>query len=333
MTDPTSAVPTTHPPRPSGPATLSLLMGVASIVVPILAGVPALLLGYRSLYAINASEGQLTGRRLALGGIILGGLTTLVAVFGFVLLIYINVSQKAWRIECANNLRAIGNAVAQYQKLDPQKAFPPGTIPNPGLPPDERLSWVPFLLPHLGLPADSPAAERKRATTAPWQGIAAQINSAAGWNDPANRTARDTVLRPFLCPGHPNFDPSAQPGSTHYVGIAGLGSGAAELSKDDPRAGFFGYDRVITDKDVTAGSSHTLLALETDWENGPWLAGGFPTVRIVPEDAEPLIGESRPFGGTHRGGMNALYIDGSVRFESDSIEPSILRNLARLHRE
>jgi prepilin-type processing-associated H-X9-DG protein len=118
---------------------------------------------------------------------------------------------------------------------------------------------------------------------------------------------------------------------TTYLGLSGIDPRAVNLDKKDSRAGFFGYERRITRDDLLAGSSYTLICLETEQDNGPWPAGGPPTVRGLAPDEEHYLGPGRPFGGLHRGGANTLWADASVRFLSNSVPAADLRIQATLH--
>ena len=122
---------------------------------------------------------------------------------------------------------------------------------------------------------------------------------------------------------------------------------AASLPADDPRAGFFGYDRRLTRKQLqethgegktgrgedplARGESRTLAVIETASAIGPWAAGGFPTVRGLDPAQRPYTGRGRPFGGLHRGGFHVLFADGAVWFLRDSIDPEKLEALVPIN--
>ena len=76
--------------------------------------------------------------------------------------------------------------------------------------------------------------------------------------------------------------------------------------------------------------STTLMAIETTVENGPWMAGGPPTVRGLNQAEQPYLGKGRQFGGSHRGGCMAVFADGSVRLIKDSIKPSTFEALVTI---
>jgi hypothetical protein len=307
------------PSRFSFLALASALFGLLFVTGPI-----ALFLGWAAIRAINMSDGQLRGRPLAVFGLVTGAIGVVVLSLG-TLAITLNAGRaQGQRAECENNLRQIAIAVNVYADNSGHK-FPRAVLPLTGPPPEDHLSWLAGILPYL---------EERQGQKSRWQPLASRLDLDRTWNDPVNLPVVRTNVPRFLCPGHPRYDPLANPALTHYVGITGLGDDAATLPADDPRAGFFGYDRVIRQEDIKPGTANTLMATETTMDNGPWAAGGRPTVRGIDPELTVYIGPGRPFGGCHREGrhnlLTAAYVDGSVRFLTDSIDPIIFRNSARI---
>jgi prepilin-type processing-associated H-X9-DG protein len=306
-------------PRLSRAALASFVLGLASLFLLLLAGLPALALGLRGLRDVHASDGRLRGRRLAAAGMLLGGLGCLATLAGLAVGVVAHLTVRSQRLECANNLRRIGLAANKYADAH-QEALPRGTLPGPQ-PPEKCLSWLAALLPYLG---EQPTAHQR------YLGLSAKLDPKQPWDAPANAEALDTPLSVFLCRAHPHFEPRPHPGLTHYVGLTGVGPDAARLPTDSPRAGVFGYDRVVRRQDVTAGISFTMLATETAVDNGPWLAGGRPTLRELAPDETHYIGPGRPFGGLHPGGANVLWVDASVRWVGEGVSPEDFRAQATL---
>jgi prepilin-type processing-associated H-X9-DG protein len=350
-------------PQISGMALAGLLFGLLAPFTFVTAPF-ALYFSYRGLYAVNASAGQLAGRRAALAGLFLGGLGLLMAVIGTFALIVAKLQTTDNLVDCKNNLRVVGVAVNQYRETH-EGVFPRAVVPLEGHPPEKRASWLAAVLPFIEVKPNHPSE---------WAALASRLNLEKPWDDPANREALTFHVPYYQCPGNPAFDPHNHPGLTTYPGVAGVGEDAASLPKDDPRAGFFGYNRNVTLTDVLVksddkrleGSSHKMMVVETTWQNGNWIAGGPPTVRGVPFDPaflnrqgatlvgllagpegefgarigavlqaprpeEPaLIGPGRPFGGCHEGGLNVLWADGSVRWVNQDIDPRIFRLQATL---
>jgi prepilin-type processing-associated H-X9-DG protein len=356
-----SQTPTTDKPRLSGQALAGLLLGLASITL--VAAPLALYFGFRGLYAVNASDGRLLGRRMAIIGMALGAVGTVVLVVGSVSLLLIKMRSVSERVECENNLRVVGLAVLQYHENN--KVFPRAVVPPEGEAPEKRASWHAAVLPYL---------DAGTGGTTKWQTLAGRLDLTKPWDDSANSVALTTYVPFYQCPGDPAFDPRGRPGVTNYVGVAGVGDEAAALPPGNPCAGFFGYDRTLTladlkplvdeDKTKAVGTGYKMMVIETRAHVGPWIAGGPPSVRsvgfdptflneqgatvvgmagqpagafaaagalLVPRPPEPpLIGPGRPFGGLHLGGMNVLWVDGSVRFVSDSFPPRTFRQQASL---
>lgn len=343
--------------RLSGLALASLILGIAGLFTLVTAPL-AVYFGYRGLYAVNTSDGRLRGRGAAVAGMILGGLVTLIVLFGVFALTINRLHADSALAECTNHLRIDGLAVYQYEE-NHANVFPRAVVPLKGQPPPMHASWLAAILPFL---------ETKPNTETKWQRLAGKLDLTKPWDDPANQVALKTFVPYYQCPAYPNYDPAHNPGITTYVGVAGIGEDAAYLPRESVRAGFFGYSRELTLDDLrtTVGTSNKMMVLETTQHIGPWIAGGQPTVRgvgfdptflteqgttivgllaspgstygvplmaalQVPRPEEPsLIGPGRPFGGLHRGGVNVLWVDGSVRFVSDTIKPRTFRMQATL---
>jgi prepilin-type processing-associated H-X9-DG protein len=321
---------TSTPARTSVKAVAAFVLGLLSVAALLFTGLPALVVGWLALRQINGSDGRLRGRRLAIAGMVLGGAGTLVGVVGVVSLVLLNMREAADRLACQNNLRRIGQGVFAYE--DKHREFPPAVLPGSDLPVGQRLSWLAGILPYLEPPPPAlPAPGTARRPSKP-QVTAEHLHPDLAWDDPKNRPAVDTVLAEYLCPDALGQLGAATPGRTSYVGMAGVGPDSAALPAGDPHAGFFGYERRLTRKELEAGrgASQTLLALETARDNGPWAQGGPATVRGLDPAERPYAGPGRPFGGLHPGGFNALFADGGVEFKRDSISSEHLETLAAL---
>jgi prepilin-type processing-associated H-X9-DG protein len=320
------------PSRTSAKAVASFVLGLLSVAALLLlaTGLPALVIGWLALRQINSSDAQLRGRRLAIAGMLLGAAGTLLTVVGVVALVLYHMRETADRLACQDNLRRIGQGVFAYEEK--HREFPPAVLGGPNLPVEQRLSWLAGILPHLEAPPPAlPTRETARRLSKP-QATAEHLHYDQAWAAAVNRPAVDTVLREFLCPDQIGQLGATTPGRTSYVGMGGVGPDAAALPAGDPRAGFFGYERRLTRKELEAGrgASLTLLALETAGDNGPWAQGGPATVRGLDPNDRPYAGPGRPFGGLHPGGFNALFADGSVEFKRDSISSEHLETLAVL---
>ena len=118
-------------------------------------------------------------------------------------------------------------------------------------------------------------------------------------------------------------------GATHYVGIAGIGKDAATLPVTDKRAGAFGYNRKLRFRDIKDGASNTIGVAEASKGYGSWGAGGKPTIRSLTK--KPYINGPDGIGSPFPGGMNAMILDGSVRFISENIDPTVMEALVTIN--
>jgi prepilin-type processing-associated H-X9-DG protein len=313
-------------------AWVSLVLGVLALPTCGATAPLALLLGYFALRRVNLSDGRLAGSRPARAGMILGALGIVFFLVGlFVVGLYRLRGQSELTV-CTNNLRRIGQAVNLYYDAADPAHFPPGTIGAPELDPAQRLSWMVAILPYMEV-EPTPGAALAKGSPAFHKGEALyeRFDLKKGWQDDPNRQAMSGPLSWFVCPASAYHPAPGEPALTQYVGLGGLGTDAPTLPKTDPRAGFFGYDRVINRDDVTRGLTETMMVTERAGAIGPWAAGGPATVTGVNPHDQPYV--PRQFGGLHPGGANTLFSDGHAAFISDRAAPQVWENQSRINVE
>jgi prepilin-type processing-associated H-X9-DG protein len=242
---------------------------------------------------------------------------------GLVLSAIAKVRTAALTTQCQNNLKQIALALHNYEGS--YGHFPSGTVPNADLPPDRRFSWVtvvypPFMEGGVKLLLDWASPWDEEGNCPPRQSVA--VNKDTG----ERREEFVGEVRSLLCPANPSRNGPGLPCPTHYLGIAGVGEDAAELPLSDPRAGFFGYDRRLTQADLKDGAATTLMLAEAV-DGGPWSAGGPATVRGLAADGRPNLGQGGRFASLHRA-TNVAFADGSVRPLTSAVSPKVLEALA-----
>ncbi|MCA9057236.1 MAG: DUF1559 domain-containing protein, partial [Planctomycetaceae bacterium] len=213
--------------------------------------------------------------------------------------------EAARRTQSRNNLKQLGLAMHNYH--DVYRTFPRGTVENDDLEVDERLSFVYSLLPFVEQAA-----------------MYDQIDAESGWQSDANAPYRDMTIPVFQNPSQRRG--GASPSSMDYVGIAGIGPDAAELENHDPKAGIFGYDRSTGIRDITDGTSNTLMIGDSSRPNLSWMAGGRETIRGFSQS--PYLNGPDEIGSPHAGIVQFLFADGSVRAISVNIDEQVLEGLA-----
>jgi prepilin-type processing-associated H-X9-DG protein len=248
--------------------------------------------------------------RAALRGVLWGsGLLVLVA--GIFLPAFHLVQGAGRRMLCQHHLQQIGYALQSHH--DDKGTYPAGAVPNAAFPVEKRLSWIVAILPYTEQGAVSKVIDRDLP-----------------WDAEVNRPAVSIPLPWMVDMGNPSKAAPNTPALAHYIGIAGIGVDAPLLPVGHPKAGFFGYERTVTMKDIKDGTSNTITVTETTSANGPWAAGGPSTVRGLDPNDQPYIGWKRQFGGFHRHGTNVLFVDGSVQFLQESIRPQVFEALATI---
>ncbi|MBD3674251.1 MAG: DUF1559 domain-containing protein [Planctomycetaceae bacterium] len=221
----------------------------------------------------------------------------------------------ARRSQSKNNLKQLGLAIHNYH--DTYQKLPTGTgASNPQsqeaqlkLKPEERLSFFAQLLPYYDQ-----------------ANIYNNLDHSQGWKAKANVQWTSPDIETLLNPGWPK--PRGEFGVTHYVGIAGIGKDAPMLKLPHKRAGMFGYERETRFRDVRDGLSNTMMMTEASAPFGPWAQGGPSTLRSLTQ--KPYINGPDGIGGPYTGGLNVLMGDGSVRFVSENIDPSVFEAMSTI---
>jgi prepilin-type processing-associated H-X9-DG protein len=150
-------------------------------------------------------------------------------------------------------------------------------------------SWQAMILPYL---------ERKD--------LFDRIHFAIPWDDPHNAEAYRTEFYVYQIPGITNTKDANGYALSHLAGNVHL----------------LGGDARWTMKDVTDGEANTVMAGQVVSRFKPW---GDPT-----NWRDPALGINRSpegFGSPFAGGANFLFVDGSVHFIKDTIDPRVLEAL------
>lgn len=246
------------------------------------------------------------------------------AILAFLALLFLPATRKvrgaADLMACANNLKAITLGIHRQQELgsprgepgadsqpgSPETCYPTGCI-GPGNAPEDRLSWMVTLLPHLDQNA-----------------LYQQLNLEKGY--PENRAITNKPIREFLCPAQVKSLDQTNMSITTYVAMAGIGLDAASRPAGALGNGFMGYDRKTTPSMIRDGLANTIALMETETILGPWAQGGIATVRGFDPMDLPITGNGRPFH-QHFQSIRVAFADGSWRRLNSYINPDNLASL------
>ena len=212
--------------------------------------------------------------------------------------------EAARRSQSKNNMKQIGLAMHNY--ADTYNHFPTGTVENDDLDVEERLSWMVSILPYMD--------------QAP---LYNQIDMKEGHESATNSPLLSVTIPTYLNPALP-----AEPGATHYIGIAGITEEGPTAKLPSKIAGVFGYDRKTRFADIQDGTSNTVMVAESTGFTGPWGQGGASTIRAFTQ--QPYINGPDGIGGPYRGGCHMLFADGSVRFISENIDGKTVESLSTI---
>ena len=270
----------------------SFVLGLCSPFTCPLTSIPAIVLGIRGLNDIKNPKNRLTGRPLAISGILLGAIAPLLAVFLLppVLTAFTHEGDAPRRAQCINNLKVIALAMKNYEGAN--GCFPPVAIfDKDGKP---LLSWRVLILPYVnewGLYMEETSLYK-------------QFHLDESWDSPHNRPLADRAPMMFRCPSKVMPD-----GLTTYKVVV------------DPHSMFTGQPAGVPLKSVTDGATNTLF-----WSRKgrtPFLWSKLRRSTSLTSN-KPSLG----MGSKHRGGFNAALVDGWVQLIESSISLRLLKGLA-----
>jgi hypothetical protein len=274
-----------EPAETSGKATAALVLGLLAFCLGILTGIPAIILALMSFGDISRSRGRLGGKGLAVAGLILGCLGTLVSAVGGYFA-FMGMSEARDRDTVTDDMHQMGLAMHNYHST--YGHFPQVT-PNPQAPPAmpfqpaKRLSWRVDLLPYL---------EHDNL----WR----QFRQDEPWDSPHNKALLTPMPKVFQHPKHP--EANAQ-GLTYFRVFTGWHT-------------MFPPGRGLGMMEITDGTSNTIMVVEAA-EPVPWTKPD----ELVYDPQNPLP----KLGGHFRGGTLVLLADGEVRTIGPEVSERTLR--------
>lgn len=250
--------------------------------------------------------------------------------------------EAARRSTCKNNLKQLGLALHNYH--DTHRGFPPGWmgVSSTGLPNLEGESgfgWGAMILPFLDA---SPLYN--------------YINFNESMVSPSNVPYLTSQKPVFKCPSDPkpnnwtitdHTSNSYELATTNYAALLGT----TELDDCHSLSGYpnvhckgdgmFYHNSIVKIRDITDGTSNTLMVGERKYVagadiQGTW-SGAVPgaheaAASIVGHAHEPPNAGAHPedFGSRHVGGAHFLMGDGRVRFISESIDEGLFQDLSTI---
>ena len=213
------------------------------------------------------------------------------------------VREAAHRTQCANNLRQIGLALHSHHSA--MQEFPIGTVEwRFGSDTSQRqLAWSAYLLPYLEQ-----------------QNVSDQLDLTRAFDAVDNQLAAATVLSVYLCPS--TIRETDQPegrGGCDYGGIFG----ERISSPNNPPKGTMLIDQAVNIRDITDGTSNTLIVSEDSQSpDAQWINGRNIFDQAFPINQAPSF--ENDIRSEHPQGANGVFCDGSVRFLNESIENETL---------
>jgi len=239
----------------SGKAVTALVLSLLSFCAPVLLSIPAIIFGILGLTEINRSRGRLTGKGLAVSGIVLGSISIFLAPLVMIALLVPavqKVREAAARTQSMNNLKQIG--LAFHAHNDAFKSFPQHAIySKDGRP---LLSWRVKILPFIEQ-----------------DNLFKQFKLDEPWDSPHNSRLLPLMPPTYIVPSEPIGQ-----GTTFYQGFVGKDT----MFPPSPT-------RKITVQDIKDGTSNTIMIVEAGTAV-PWTKP--EDIVFAPQQPLPRLGGS-----------------------------------------
>jgi len=148
----------------------------------------------------------------------------------------------------------------------------------------------------------------------------ARIDFSKAFDAEENVPAAEQVLAVYLCPSVSRSDRLVGGfGGCDYGGIFGQ----RIRGRNDPPKGAMIYDRAFAIREITDGTSTTLMISEdAAWREGQWINGANLFDQAFPINQAPDF--ENDIRSDHPGGANGLFCDGSARFLDERMEDAVL---------
>jgi prepilin-type N-terminal cleavage/methylation domain-containing protein/prepilin-type processing-associated H-X9-DG protein len=249
-------------------------------------------------------------KRILKLGFTLVELLVVIAIIGILVAMLLpavqQVREAARRTTCLNNLRQIGIGLQNYHSA--HQKFPVGGTGWRGtFSPDEtQIAWSAFLLPFVDQ-----------------NNIYGQIDFNLAFDDAFNAEPAAKVISTYVCPTSLRGTELSQGrGPTDYGGMYG----ERISSPNNPPKGLMIYGTAFSHRDITDGSSHTIIVAEdSDFSDGQWINGLNLFDQAFAINAAPEF--ENDMRSLHPGGANAAFADGSAHFLTETMS---LESLAAL---
>lgn len=212
------------------------------------------------------------------------------------------VREAARRVSCQNNLSQIGLALHSHHTA--QNEFPIGTFEFRLFDPSKRqLAWSAFLLPHLEQ-----------------DNISQTLDLTLAFDHPDNAAGASQIISTYICPsslrGATLVDGR---GPSDYGGIFG----ERIASPNNPPKGTMLIDQAVRIRDITDGTSNTLIVAEDSRSPDPqWINGRNIFDQGFPINQAPIF--ENDIRSEHPSGANGVFCDGSVRFLGEETSNPVL---------